>query len=92
MSLAEQLAMLCTVAGLIAGGLALATVHSVRVAVRVALELWTAAALLRLAEATTWPALATAAAVIAVRQLAVHGLTSADLVRRQPRSTPAGKG
>jgi hypothetical protein len=45
-----------------------------REALGVMLELWLAAGLLRLAAPPTWPRLATAAAIIAIRQLTGFGL------------------
>lgn len=59
------------IAGLLAGGTA-----GYRAGVAVALELWMAAALLRLAGTPTWSRLATAATVIVIRTAARHGLVN----------------
>ncbi len=88
-ALLEQLAVLCTAAGLVAGGLTLASVRNGRVALRVALELWTAASMLRLAGSTSWQALGAAAVVLAVRQLVTRNLASASVGFTRPsRQTP----
>ncbi len=65
----------CVAAGLIAGVVALAVARDGRVALRVALDLWLAAGLLRLALPPSWDQLLSAAAIIAVRQLVGLGLT-----------------
>lgn len=56
------------------GGVVLLTVRSWRTALRVLLELLVAAGLLRLLGGRSWPALATAAAIIALRRLLWAGL------------------
>lgn len=56
------------------GGVVLLTVRSWRTALQVLLELLVAAGLLRLVGGRSWPALATAAAVIALRRLLWAGL------------------
>jgi uncharacterized membrane protein len=61
--------LLCVVAGLICGPLAAAVGRDVRAALKVALDLWMAAGLLRLALPPSASALLAAAAIIVVRQL-----------------------
>lgn len=63
------LALVCTAGGVIAGLVALATTGKIVVALRLALELWTAAGLIRLAGPRSWQLLASAAAIVAIRQL-----------------------
>lgn len=70
----EEMALVCTTAGLIAGLLVLVRTRAVVGAVQVALEFWTAAGLLRLSSSGTWSAVGTAAAVVALRQLIGFGL------------------
>ncbi|MEU1753143.1 hypothetical protein ABZ436_10855 [Micromonospora matsumotoense] len=57
------------------GGVVLLTVRSWRTALRVLLELLVAAGLLRLLGGRSWSALATAAAIIALRRLLWAGLS-----------------
>ncbi len=72
--LVDALALLCTVAGLVAGLIVLSASRVPLLALGVALEFWTAAGLLRLAGPFTWQRLATAAAVVALRRLLGVGL------------------
>ncbi|MFI7427663.1 hypothetical protein ACIBPB_11825 [Micromonospora sp. NPDC049836] len=65
----------CVAAGLLAGLIALATTRDGRLALRVALDLWLAAGLLRLALPPSLDQLLSAAAIIAVRQLVGLGLS-----------------
>jgi hypothetical protein len=101
--LLESLALTCTAAGLVAGLLVLARTGKGLPALRVALDFWVAAGLLRLAGPPSWPALAGAAAVVALRQLLGLGLRAsaatgagsvlAGLVvrpARRPRHHPPG--
>jgi hypothetical protein len=74
----------CVAAGLISGLLALLVGRDVRVALRVALDLWLAAGLLRLALPGTATGLAAVAAIVVVRQ--VVGLA----LRRPPAADPPG--
>jgi hypothetical protein len=95
--LLESLALACTAAGLVAGLVVLARTGRGLPALQVALDFWIAAGLLRLAGPPSWPALAGAAAVVALRQLlgwrlrasAATGAGSvlADLVVRPARRT-----
>lgn len=91
--LVEVLAMLCTAGGLVVAVLVfLRTGHGV-LALRLALELWTAAGLLRLVGAPSFPKLLTAAGIVLLRQLlsyglrhsAVRGLSARQLLRRGGR-------
>jgi hypothetical protein len=59
----------CVAAGLTSGALALVVARDIRVAMRVALDLWLAAGLLRLALPSTAAQLLGAATIILVRQL-----------------------
>ena len=73
------LADLVTVAALLVAVVALVTTRSWRAAVRVLLDLLTAAGLIRLSATPSWTALATAAGIVALRQL-----LSAVLVGTRP--------
>jgi len=83
--LVDALALVCTAAGLVAGLAVLSASRAPRLAIRVALEFWTAASLLRLAGPLTWQRLAAAAAIVALRRLLGAGLR-ADLGGGAPRS------
>ncbi len=83
-SLLVQAALACTVAGLGAAALVLATVRDVRLALRVALEFWLAAGLLRLAGPPSISAIATAAGILVVRQLVFVGLRASPPARTAP--------
>jgi hypothetical protein len=72
--LLEQAALLCTAAGLIAGALVVGSTRDPRLGLRVALEFFMAAGLLRLAGPLSAMTLATAAGILAVRQLVSLGL------------------
>ncbi|GHJ44624.1 hypothetical protein Cs7R123_19660 [Catellatospora sp. TT07R-123] len=74
-------AMACVAAGLVAGGLVLATGATARLALAVALDFWLAAGLLRLALPVPWQAVAAAAAILAIRRLLSAAL-------RHPADTP----
>ncbi|MEV4756120.1 hypothetical protein AB0J86_13550 [Micromonospora sp. NPDC049559] len=65
----NALATLLTAAGLAAAGIVLVATGSWRAAIRILLDLLTAAGLIRLAGARDWPALAGAAAIVVLRQL-----------------------
>lgn len=69
-------ALLCTIAALLSGGLALAVTRDARASLAVLLDLLTAAGLLRLALPPTPSRLLSAAAVVAVRRLLVVGLAA----------------
>lgn len=70
----DALALLCTAAGLIAGPVVFVRQRDGVLALRVALEFWTAAGLLRLSDAAGWDRIAAAAAITSVRIALVHGL------------------
>ncbi|MBV1854735.1 hypothetical protein [Catellatospora tritici] len=59
----------CVAAGLVAGGLVLATRGPARLALAVALDFWLAAGLLRLSLPASWQAMAAAAAILGIRLL-----------------------
>ena len=61
--------LLCVAAGLVCGAVALVVSRNVPMALRVALDFWLAAGLLRLALPSAGPELLGAAAIIVVRQL-----------------------
>ncbi|BCJ70289.1 DUF1622 domain-containing protein [Polymorphospora rubra] len=65
----------CVAAGIVAAGVVLLVSRSGRLALRVALDLWVAAGLLRLALPPQWDQLLGTAAIIAVRQLVTVALT-----------------
>ena len=72
--LLDALAVALTAAGLVA--LAAGALGGAwRPGLAMALELWLAAGLLRLAAPPSWPLVATAAALVAVRRLLVRGLS-----------------
>lgn len=83
----EALAVACTVGGLLVGLLVLVRLHDLRLAVRTALELWLAAGLIRLSDPdASWTALATAAAIVAIRRLVGGALRRPQSsVPRRPR-------
>jgi hypothetical protein len=62
-------ALLCVAAGLVCGAVALVLARDARTALRVALDFWVAAGLLRLALPPGGGQLLAAAAIIAIRQL-----------------------
>ena len=72
--LIRQAALLLTAAGLICLGLAAMLARSWRAGLRMALDLWMAAGLLRLGLHTHGTDLAGAAAIVAIRQLISLGL------------------
>jgi uncharacterized membrane protein len=72
--LVQFAALLCVAAGLAAAVLTVLTTGDGRLALRVALDFWLAAGLLRLGQAPGWEPLAATAAIIAVRQLAGRAL------------------
>lgn len=76
--------MLCVVAGLVCGALALVVARDARTALRVALDFWVAAGLLRLSLPPGGGQLLAAAAIIAIRQLVGFAL------RRPPRAPGPG--
>ena len=86
MTAALQYAVLaCVLAGLVSGGVATVVARDVRTGLRVALDLWLAAGLLRLALPQSHNQLLAAAAIILVRQL-----VSAALRRTPEAHRPAG--
>jgi hypothetical protein len=74
--------MLCVLAGLLTGALVLLTVRNPRLALQVALDFWVAAGLLRLSVRPGWDQLLSAAAILAVRQIAGLTLWSPPRTRR----------
>jgi hypothetical protein len=62
-------ALLCVAAGLVCGAVALVVARDARTALRIALDFWVAAGLLRLALAPGGGQLLAAATIIAIRQL-----------------------
>jgi hypothetical protein len=68
--------MLCVAAGLICGAMALAVERRFLVALRVALDFWLAAGLLRLVEPATLTSLLGTAIIIAIRQVVSAALRS----------------
>lgn len=73
--------LLLTAAALVCGGVALATTRRLSEALAVFLDVLTAAGLLRLAAAPTWRALATSAAIVALRHLGGAGLAAGQRAR-----------
>lgn len=76
-------ALIVTAAGLIVAAVALARTRRFSLALALLLDFFTAAALLHLAGPPSWPAIGTAALVIAIRQLASHALTAAQGARHR---------
>ncbi len=74
------------------GAAVLLATRLVRVALPVLLDLLLAAGLLRLALADSWTAIGTAAAVVALRKVAVAGLTRRCASTAAPPETPSGSG
>jgi len=70
-----------TAAALVCGGVALARTRRLSEALAVFLDLLTAAGLLRLAATPTWRALATSAAIVALRHLGGAGLAAGRRAR-----------
>ncbi len=70
----NTLVILCTAGGVAAGLLVIVSVRDGRLALRVALEFWTAAGMLRLANPPSWGTIGAAAGILAVRQLINVGL------------------
>jgi hypothetical protein len=79
----------CVTAGLISGALALVIARDVRVAMRVALDLWLAAGLLRLALPSSAAQLLGVATIILVRQLVGTALRQ-PAARESGAAPPAG--
>ncbi len=79
----DSAALIVTAAGLLAAAVALARTRRVPPAVALLLDFLTAAALIRLSASASWPAIAAAALVIAIRQLASRALVAAQAVRRR---------
>ena len=69
MTVLTAAALVLTAAGLCAGLAVAAAGRHPLLALTVALELWLAAGLLRLADQRSWRAIATAAAIVAMRKL-----------------------
>ncbi len=70
-------ALVCTGLGLLAGLATLVATRDGLASLRVALELWTAAGLLRLSAPPSWHGVGAAAGILAVRQLVKLGLRDA---------------
>jgi hypothetical protein len=92
-ALVNSAALLVAGAAIVAAALVLARTRSLRQAVAVLLDLLTAAGLLRLAAAPTWPGLGVTVVVIVLRRLVGAGVRSAatsavrpGLARRHPAS------
>jgi hypothetical protein len=69
-----EMAVVCAVAGVVAGLVILVSVREVLVALWFAVDFWLAAGLVRLAGEPTWQLLAGAAGVLVVRQVVRLGL------------------
>jgi hypothetical protein len=76
----------CVAAGLLTGAVTLALGRDLRAALRMALDFWLAAGLLRLGAIPGWAPLLTAATILAVRQLIGLALRRPPVVplRRRP--------
>jgi hypothetical protein len=80
----QYAALACVLAGLIAGATALVVSRDATLGLRVALDLWLAAGLLRLAAPSPGRQLLAAATIIAIRHLVGHALR-----RRRPAAPGA---
>ena len=89
-SLLVQLSWLVAAAALVAGVGAVLTTRSLLPSIGLFLDFLLAAGLLRLATAGTWQAIAAAAAIVAIRKLAVLGLRSTGGFH--PEGPPTGGG
>ena len=76
-------ALLVTAAGLIDAAVALVRTRRAPLALALALDFFTAAALLHLAAPPSWPALGAAALTIAIRQLASRSLRASRDARHR---------
>ncbi|GAB3445585.1 hypothetical protein GCM10027517_26760 [Phycicoccus ginsengisoli] len=83
-----HLSWLVASAGLVAGLAAVCVTRRLLPSLGVFLDLLLAAGLLRLATAGSWQAIAGAAAIVAIRKLAVLGLRSSG---RRPAREPVGQ-
>lgn len=72
--LLDQAALICTIAGLLAGAATAAAARNGRLGLRVALDFWLAAGLLRLAGPVSVTTVATAAGLLVIRELVMFGL------------------
>ncbi|MEV4832559.1 hypothetical protein AB0K25_30080 [Micromonospora sp. NPDC049257] len=90
--LAAPLAAVVSALALGVGGVVLLTVRSWRTALGVLLELLVAAGLLRLPGGRSWPALATAVAVIVLRRVLWAGLGTPAPADHQPSGGPGPPG
>ncbi len=68
-------------AGIVAGVVVAMRTRSLREGIRVALDLWTAAGLLKLAADASWSAIAITAIVVALRHLISANLLAPDAAR-----------
>ena len=89
-ALAAQVSLGLGAAALVVGLLVLLDTRRLSVALPVFLDLLLAAGLLRLSADGTWGALATAAALVAVRKLVVRGLTANRSLRHRSRPSEPG--
>jgi hypothetical protein len=88
-TLSTTTAVLLAAAAVTLGALALASTRDLSAALGVLLDLLLAAGLLRLAALDTWTAIASAAALVAIRKLVVLALRSDS---RRPAAPPAHAG
>ncbi len=80
-ALFDDLSAVVTVAGLLCLAAALRRPGHWRAGLGMAVELWTAAGLLRLAGTLTWSRIATVAAIVAVRRVVTATLRDAAAIR-----------
>lgn len=78
-ALTSQAALLVAGAAVVVALLVLVSTRDLRSAVSVVLDLLLAAGLLNLAGTTSWTALGTAAAIIAIRKMVSYGLSSTSM-------------
>jgi len=91
--LVQYAALFCVVAGLASAAVTVVVTRDGPAALRIALDFWVAASLLRLSLAVEWRPLLVAAAIMAVRQLVVRSLRRppvrfADLLGRRSSRRP----
>ena len=84
-ALFDTLSLLCTAAGVVAGLLVFAVTRRAGAALALALDFWLAAGLLRLAGPPSWQRIASAAAILAIRQLVNYARRHSAIRGESPR-------
>lgn len=87
--LTGTLALMCTGAGLVAAAVAWVRTREPAPALRLGFDFWLAAGLLRLSGSPSWPEIAAAASLIALRRLLAFDLLGTPARPYLPGSLPA---